>query len=47
MEQRLAAQQRAKNLAEQIVTTRIWAINRTAGDVSYTLNGKQSVIDRA
>jgi hypothetical protein len=45
-EQRLAAQQRAENLAEQIATARIWTINRTTGDVSYTLNGKLSVIDR-
>jgi hypothetical protein len=46
MEQRLAAQQRAENLAGQIATARIWTINRTTGDVSYTLNGKLSVIDR-
>jgi len=46
IEQRLAAQQRAENLAGQIATTRIWTINRTTGDVSYTLNGKLSVIDR-
>jgi len=46
MQQRLAAQQRAENLAEQIATARIWTINRTTGDVSYTLNGKLSVIDR-
>jgi hypothetical protein len=45
-EQRLASQQRAENLAEQIATARIWTINRTTGDVSYTLNGKLSVIDR-
>jgi hypothetical protein len=45
-EQRLAAQQRAENLAGQIATARIWTINRTTGDVSYTLNGKLSVIDR-
>jgi Large polyvalent protein-associated domain 7 len=25
---------------------RLWTINRTTGDVSYTLNGKLSVIDR-
>jgi hypothetical protein len=46
IEQRLAAQQRAENLAGQIATARIWTINRTTGDVSYTLNGKLSVIDR-
>jgi hypothetical protein len=46
IEQRLAAQQRAENLAEQIATARIWTINRTTGDVSYTVNGKLSVIDR-
>jgi hypothetical protein len=46
MEQRLAAQQRAENLAGQIATARIWTINRTTGDVSYTLNGKLAVIDR-
>jgi hypothetical protein len=44
--QRLAAQQRAENLAGEIATARIWAINRATGDVSYTLNGKLSVIDR-
>jgi hypothetical protein len=46
MEQRLASQQRAENLAGQIATARIWTINRSTGDVSYTLNGKLSVIDR-
>jgi hypothetical protein len=46
VQQRLAAQQRAENLAGQIATARIWTINRTTGDVSYTLNGKLSVIDR-
>jgi hypothetical protein len=46
IEQRLAAQQRAENLAGQIATARIWTINRSTGDVSYTLNGKLSVIDR-
>ncbi len=46
MQQRLAAQQRAENLVGQIATARIWTINRTTGDVSYTLNGKLSVIDR-
>jgi hypothetical protein len=46
MQQRLDAQQKAENLAGQIATARIWTINRTTGDVSYTLNGKLSVIDR-
>jgi hypothetical protein len=46
IEQRLAGQQRAQNLAGQIATARIWTINRATGDVSYTLNGKLSVIDR-
>jgi hypothetical protein len=46
MQQRLAAQQRTENLTVQIATARIWMINRTTGDVSYTLNGKLSVIDR-
>jgi hypothetical protein len=46
IEKRVAAQQRAENLAGQIATARIWTINRTTGDVSYTLNGKLSVIDR-
>jgi hypothetical protein len=45
IEQRLAAQQRAENLAGQIASARIWTINRTTGDVSYTVNGKLSVID--
>jgi hypothetical protein len=45
IEQRLAVQQRAENLAGQIATARIWTINRTTGDVSYTVNGKMSVID--
>jgi hypothetical protein len=46
MEQRFAAQQRAENLAGQIATARIWTINRATGDVSYTVNGRLSVIDR-
>jgi hypothetical protein len=46
MQQRFAAQQRAEDLTGQIATARIWTINRTTGDVSYTLNGKLSVIDR-
>jgi len=33
-------------LADQIAATRVWAIDRKTGDVSYTLNGKVSVIDR-
>jgi hypothetical protein len=45
-QQRLSAQQREQTLAKQIATTRIWAINRKTGDVSYTLNGRVSVIDR-
>jgi len=45
-QQRLAAQQREQTLANQIATTRIWTINRKTGDVSYTLNGRVSVIDR-
>jgi hypothetical protein len=46
MQKQLAAQQRAENLAGEIATARIWTINRATGDVSYTLNGKLSVIDR-
>jgi hypothetical protein len=46
IEQRLAAQQKAENLAGQIASARIWTINRATGDVSYMLNGKLSVIDR-
>jgi hypothetical protein len=45
-QQRQSAQQREQNLAKQIVTTRIWTINRKTGDVSYMLNGRVSVIDR-
>jgi hypothetical protein len=41
IEQRLAAQQRPENLAGEIATARIWTINRTTGDVSYTLNGNR------
>jgi hypothetical protein len=44
--QRLVSQQREQALAKQIATTRIWTINRKTGDVSYTLNGRVSVIDR-
>jgi hypothetical protein len=45
-QQRLSAQQREQSLAKQIATARVWTINRKTGDVSYTLNGKISVIDR-
>jgi hypothetical protein len=45
-QQRLSAQQKEQNLANQIATTRIWTINRKTGDVSYMLNGRVSVIDR-
>jgi hypothetical protein len=44
-QQRLSAQLREQNLAEQIATTRVWTINRKTGDVSYMLNGRVSVID--
>jgi hypothetical protein len=46
VQQRLSAQQREQNLANQIAATRIWTINRKTGDVSYMLNGRVSVIDR-
>jgi hypothetical protein len=46
VQQRLLAQQKEQNLANQIAATRIWAINRKTGDVSYMLNGRVSVIDR-
>jgi hypothetical protein len=45
-QQRLAAQQKQQALANQIAATRIWTIDRKTGDVSYTLNGQVSVIDR-
>jgi spore coat protein U-like protein len=45
-QQRLASQQKEQALANQIAATRIWTINRKTGDVSYTLNGQVSVIDR-
>ncbi len=45
-QQRLAAQQKQQALANQIAATRIWQIDRKTGDVSYTLNGRVSVIDR-
>jgi len=45
-QQRLAAQQKQQALANQIAATRIWKIDRKTGDVSYTLNGQVSVIDR-
>jgi hypothetical protein len=46
MQQRLSAQHREQDIANQIAATRIWTINRKTGDVSYMLNGKVSVIDR-
>ena len=46
VQQRLAAEQKQQTLAKQIATTCIWTINRKTGDVSYTLNGRVSVIDR-
>jgi hypothetical protein len=45
-QQRLVAGQKQQALAKQIAATRIWAINRKTGDVSYMLNGTASVIDR-
>jgi hypothetical protein len=45
-QQRLANQQKEQALANQIAATRIWNIDRKTGDVSYTLNGQVSVIDR-
>ncbi len=45
-QQRLASQQEQQVLANQIAATRIWKIDRKTGDVSYTLNGQVSVIDR-
>ena len=45
-QQQLASQQKEQALANQIATTRIWAIDHKTGDVSYTLNGRVSVIDR-
>jgi hypothetical protein len=45
-QKRLAAQQEQQALANQITATRVWAIDRKTGDVSYTLNGRVSVIDR-
>ena len=41
IEQWLAAQRRAENFSVKIATARIWTINRTTGDVSYTLNGNR------
>ena len=46
VQQRIAAQQKQQVLANQIAATRIWKINRKTSDVSYTLNGRVSVIDR-
>jgi hypothetical protein len=45
-QQRLASQQKEQTLANQIAATRVWAIDRKTGDVSYALNGQVSVIDR-
>ena len=45
-QQRLASQQKEQALANQIAETRVWAIDRKTGDVSYVLNGQVSVIDR-
>ncbi len=45
-QQRLADEQKQQVLANQIAATRIWAIDHKTGDVSYTLNGRVSVIDR-
>lgn len=45
-QQRLAVQQEQQMLANQIAATRVWKIDRKTGDVSYTLNGQVSVIDR-
>jgi hypothetical protein len=45
-QQRLAAQQRQQTLSNQIATARIWTIDRKTGDVSYSLSGRVSVIDR-
>jgi hypothetical protein len=45
-QQRLVAQREQQALAKQISTARVWTIDRKTGDVSYTLNGKVSVIDR-
>ena len=45
-QQRLASQQEQQELANQIAATRIWQIDCKTGDVSYTLNGQVSVIDR-
>ncbi len=45
-QQRLASQQKEQALANQIAATRVWAIDRKTGDVSYALNGQVSVIDR-
>jgi len=44
-QQRLADEQKQQILANQFAATRIWTINRKTGDVSYTLNGRVSVID--
>jgi hypothetical protein len=46
VQQRLASQKKEQALANQIAATRVWAIDRKTGDVSYTLNRLVSVIDR-
>jgi hypothetical protein len=46
VQQRLVAQREQQALVKQISTARIWTIDRKTGDVSYTLNGRVSVIDR-
>jgi hypothetical protein len=46
VQQRLASQKKEQALANQIAATRVWAIDRKTGDVSYALNGQVSVIDR-
>jgi hypothetical protein len=45
-QQRLASQQKDQALANQIAAACICQIDRKTGDVSYTLNGQVSVIDR-
>jgi hypothetical protein len=45
-QQRLASQEKEQVLAKQVSTARVWTIDRKTGDVSYTLNGRVSVIDR-
>jgi hypothetical protein len=45
-QQRLAAKKDNQAFANQIAAARVWTIDRKTGDVSYTLNGRVSVIDR-